>query len=410
MSIVAFLVAVSYVLLGYVVGMCFGLRNQKRAKGDAPAGPAQPDPNATPMTAEQAGDFLERIQKLATEVHEDVGRHTTRVEEISGGLTTQPSDESSAVLAAATKLLEANKQLQQDLASTKEELHAQRRELETFMHECRIDGLTGIANRRSFDQELSKRFQQWRSHGTPLSLVLIDVDHFKEFNDRHGHHAGDAVLSEVAEVLSENVRQMDLVARYGGEEFAAILPGTGLDEARRVAERMRGAIEQRAFRYGDTDLHVTVSAGAAEAALTNDREVLIKRADAALYAAKDAGRNSCFAHAGDACVPIDKQDRPQRRKSDQRQRVAPFQDGSFPEPGMFRDVECEDLNPAGLTYLVAEHPDYSMILLDLSAGKARSFVTASVQHCHNIGTDTQPLYRVACRFTAPVSCLSAEAG
>jgi diguanylate cyclase (GGDEF)-like protein len=398
------------VVRGYLLGRYFGQRSQKKSKADAPAGPAQPDPNATPMTAEQAGEFLERIQKLATEVHEDVGRHTTRVEEISGGLTTQPADESSAVLVAATKLLEANRQLQQDLATTKEELQAQRRELETFMHECRIDGLTGIPNRRTFDQELSKRFQQWRSHGTPLSLVLIDVDHFKQFNDLHGHHAGDAVLSEVADVLSQNVRQMDVVARYGGEEFAAILPGTGIEEARRVAERMRGAIEQSAFHYDDTELHVTVSAGVAEAALTNDRDVLIKRADAALYAAKDAGRNTCFAHEGEECLPIEKQDLPQRRKSDQRQRIAPFQDGSFPEPGMFRDVECEELNAAGLTYLVNERPDYTMILLDLAAGKSRSFVTASVRHCHNIGTEDSRVYRVTCRFTAPVSTLTGEAG
>src|SRR5207244_2520997 len=123
----------------------------------------------------------------------------------------------------------------------------------------------GLANRRRFDQELARRFAQWKLSGTPLSLILVDIDNFKKVNDEHGHVAGDAVLQQLAEVLLENVRANDLVARYGGEEFGMILPGTMLEEAKPVAERVRSAIAEHGFQFGNSQARVTVSAGLAEA-------------------------------------------------------------------------------------------------------------------------------------------------
>jgi diguanylate cyclase (GGDEF)-like protein len=264
------------------------------------------------------------------------------------------------------------------------------------------DALTGLGNRRKFDQELARRFAQWRRGGTPLTLVLVDVDHFKCVNDDHGHSAGDAVLHEVAQVLAECVREMDVVARYGGEEFGMILPGTTLVEARPVAERVRNAIAGRAFQYGEKELRITVSAGLAEALLTNDVEVLVARADTALYSAKDAGRDCCHAHDGQNCIPVEKSTAPGRRKSDCRQRIAPFVDGNFPDAEMFSSVECEDLSPVGFTFLAREKPAYDKVLVALDEGKGRTCTSATVQHCRNIGTETAPLYRVTCQFTVPV--------
>src|SRR6185503_7619557 len=106
----------------------------------------------------------------------------------------------------------------------------------------RTDALTGLANRRAFDDELNRRFAEWQRRKTMFSLLILDVDHFKKFNDTHGHQAGDAVLTGVAATLRQTFREMDLVARYGGEEFAAILPVTNLTEALRAAERARAAI------------------------------------------------------------------------------------------------------------------------------------------------------------------------
>jgi diguanylate cyclase (GGDEF)-like protein len=292
--------------------------------------------------------------------------------------------------------------LQQDLASAKEELKTQRRLLDSYMAESLTDPLTGLGNRRKFDQELARRFAQWRRVGTPLTLVLVDVDHFKRVNDEHGHAAGDAVLHDVAQVLIECVREMDVVARYGGEEFGLILPGTTLDEARPVAERVRGAIAGRTFQYSGRELLITVSAGLAEAMLTNDVEVLVARADAALYSAKDGGRDCCYAHDGQHCVPIEKTQVPSRRRSDSRQRIAPFVDGSFPDADVFYSVNCEELNPRGFTFLADGKPAYDKVLLALDNDGSQSYTSATVQHCRNIGTDAQPLYRVSCQFTVPV--------
>ncbi len=122
----------------------------------------------------------------------------------------------------------------------------------------------------------------------------------------------------------------------------------------------------------------------------------------ALYAAKQAGRNCCCAHDGQACLPVEKQPSLSRRRTDRTQRVAPFINGHFPEPDMFREIDCEDISPAGFTYLLPERPEYDKVLLALGRDRDRAYTTASVQQCRNIGSDAAPLYRVSCRFTSPV--------
>jgi diguanylate cyclase (GGDEF)-like protein len=149
------------------------------------------------------------------------------------------------------------------------------------------DGLTGIANRRSFDVTLDRYLARAVSSFEPVSLVLIDIDHFKKLNDENGHQVGDDVLRQVAAVLVEHARVIDVPARYGGEEFAVVLPECGEDEAALVAERLR-----RALSAAGTSRPITVSAGVAtfpEHGAT--AESLIRAADDALYRAKAEGRN-----------------------------------------------------------------------------------------------------------------------
>ena len=396
MSIVAFLIAVLYVFLGFAAGTFLSRRVA------APAAAPPEDDHSFNIRGDEAAAFLDRIHTLTTNVDSGVDRHATRVAEISGGLSGQQQMTVAIAEAAAAQLLESNQQLQHDLASAKEELKSQRQLLDSYMAEALTDPLTGLGNRRRFDQELSRRFAQWRHGGTALSLVLVDVDHFKLINDEHGHVAGDAVLHDVAGVLAECIREMDVVARYGGEEFGMILPGTTVEEARPVAERVRNAIAEHAFKYGGRDMRITVSAGLAEAVLTNDCDVLVSRADMALYAAKDAGRDCCYAHDGQKCVPIPKTVEQKRRKNDSQQRIAPFMDGKFPEADMFRFVNCEDVSSFGFTFLAHENPSYDKILLALGDERTRAYTSASVKHCRIIGTDKTPLYRVACEFTVPV--------
>jgi len=163
------------------------------------------------------------------------------------------------------------------------------------------DGLTGLANRRSFDDFLAQQVQLATRFGQPLSLVIIDIDHFKRVNDCYGHLAGDDVLQHVAACLRQTVRVGDLVARYGGEEFAVVLPGTPLAGAVETAERVRCAIAEQSYTTsGGVIVTVTVSAGVATLARGASEEGLVAAADAALYRAKDGGRDRVAAAAAGA--------------------------------------------------------------------------------------------------------------
>ena len=151
------------------------------------------------------------------------------------------------------------------------------------------DALTGIANRRAFEYELKRRIVEWTRQSIPLGMLMIDIDHFKTINDRYGHQVGDSTLRQVAQVLLTGIREMDLIARYGGEEFAAILPHTTPREARCAAERTREAIASHRFHVGERELRVAVSIGVANSMRGDDADLIVARADAALYAAKRQG-------------------------------------------------------------------------------------------------------------------------
>jgi len=156
------------------------------------------------------------------------------------------------------------------------------------------DGLTGLANRRCFDDTLAAEWARAQRHGQPLSLLMVDVDNFKAYNDANGHVGGDDCLKRIAGAVASEMRANDLVARYGGEEFAVILPNQSLKGAASVAERIRQRVErlQLPHRLAPGE-HVTVSIGAATAiaAADNSAGELVATADAALYRAKHMGRN-----------------------------------------------------------------------------------------------------------------------
>ncbi len=161
---------------------------------------------------------------------------------------------------------------------------------------AKLDGLTNIANRRRFDEVLDQEWRRAVREGQPLSMIMLDVDCFKEFNDVYGHGEGDQCLRRVALAMRGALtRPGDLLARYGGEEFAAILPDTDLDGARNIGERMRTAVQALAIRHQHNQACavVTVSAGCASAQPSPQMSArgLVETADAMLYAAKQAGRN-----------------------------------------------------------------------------------------------------------------------
>jgi diguanylate cyclase (GGDEF)-like protein len=156
------------------------------------------------------------------------------------------------------------------------------------------DPLTGLANHRQFYDQLAREFRRAHRYQRPLTLLMLDLDHFKAFNDRYGHLAGDQALRETADILRQNARSVDLLARYGGEEFAIILPETDLDRAAAHAERIRSAVASHVFEGQETgqEHRVTISIGvAALTAATQKIENLVHDADQAMYRAKAGGRN-----------------------------------------------------------------------------------------------------------------------
>jgi diguanylate cyclase (GGDEF)-like protein len=167
---------------------------------------------------------------------------------------------------------------------TQMELRRLAAELEAY---SATDGLTGLNNRRALDQRLQEELQRRDRSGSTLSFALIDIDHFKTYNDQFGHLAGDDTLRQVAHILHDTVRPYDFLARYGGEEFAVILPNTDAEQALTIAERLRQAIESAAWPRRP----VTVSAGVASMATEQTATALMEAADTALYRAKRLGRN-----------------------------------------------------------------------------------------------------------------------
>lgn len=192
-------------------------------------------------------------------------------------------------------------ELQEAFNEMSRELAVERKRLRA---ESQSDALTGLFNMRYFKRQLVDEFSRSQRYGRTLTLLMIDVDHFKGYNDRNGHPAGDIVLKEIARILIRNVRGTDIVGRYGGEEFVILLPETSMESALHVAEKIRKTVNDHHFPFRDNqDLEkLTVSIGVAsypDIKVTSDQD-LIESSDKALYLAKKTGRNRvCVFHKGD---------------------------------------------------------------------------------------------------------------
>jgi two-component system cell cycle response regulator len=159
------------------------------------------------------------------------------------------------------------------------------------------DGLTQLYNSRHFYSQLKGEIERFNRYGYKLSLLLLDIDNFKDFNDTYGHLEGDKVLVRLGRIIKSCLRKMDTAYRYGGEEFTIILPGTHGEEASTVAERLRTAVAAEDFSDGkDSDIKITISIGVTQYRQEEDIASFVQRADQAMYQSKQSGRNkvSCF--------------------------------------------------------------------------------------------------------------------
>ncbi|HTU58778.1 MAG TPA: GGDEF domain-containing protein [Polyangiales bacterium] len=162
---------------------------------------------------------------------------------------------------------------------------------ETIFNMTITDGLTDVGNKKRLDQLVEKEIPRALRHNRELALLMVDIDHFKDVNDTYGHLAGDSVLRDLAGIMAKRLRPDDELGRYGGEEFAAILPETSLGGALKIAEDLRGLVEQHRFIVEGEQIRVTVSIGAAALKQGMDAKAFFRAADEMLYKAKNGGRN-----------------------------------------------------------------------------------------------------------------------
>ena len=198
------------------------------------------------------------------------------------------------LLSETHSAIDKTRVIEHQLSQAAAEIQQLRDELETAQTEANMDALTGLANRKRFDSMLTQGAEAAKENSNPLSLLIVDVDHFKKFNDNYGHQVGDQVLKLLGAILKNNVKGQDTAARYGGEEFAVVLPNTALDNALKLAETIRVQVAGKSIvqrNSGEKLGQITVSIGAAEYICGEPIEQVIHRADQALYCAKGTGRN-----------------------------------------------------------------------------------------------------------------------
>ena len=225
--------------------------------------------------------------------------YSASLQTASGDLTDHlPADRlkqlAGSLLAETRRMQGANLTLERTLEASRAEIAALQRDLDDVRREALLDPLTKVHNRKAFDDGLLRAIAHAAESGRPLSLMLIDIDHFKRFNDTWGHQTGDQVLRLVAMTVKSNIKGKDIAARYGGEEFGAILPDTDLEGAIHVAENIRRAVQAKELLKRSTNEklgRVTASFGVAMLRPEDSASSLIERADRCLYAAKRAGRN-----------------------------------------------------------------------------------------------------------------------
>lgn len=255
----------------------------------------------------RAGDEINSTIRNVTGVVRDVKaateEYSVNLENVTSKVGSASSPEElqkvlTSIVSDTKDMLERNRTLEQELDKSSHVMEELQRDLENVRREAMTDGLTNLANRKAFDNELRRIAEEATVTEGTFALLMVDIDYFKSFNDNYGHQVGDQVLRLVARTLTDGVKGRDVAARYGGEEFAIILPDTGLQAAVTVGNALRKAVATKDVvnrNTGDKLGRITMSVGCAEFSPGENLQDLIERADAALYTAKHNGRNQVAA-------------------------------------------------------------------------------------------------------------------
>ena len=259
----------------------------------------QPPPQqAFKEIGERLGAELERVAQSLEQAGRDNSSYGHALRGAAGILGSNNFDAIRSVvdsLILATRHVEhRSRTLEERLQESTSEVQHLRQDIENIRRQSLTDQLTGLANRKAFDESLESAIAAAQEEGTALCLIMGDIDHFKKFNDNWGHQTGDQVLRLVARCLTENTKGRDTAARFGGEEFAVILPCTAMEDSAKLADVIRRSVQSKKVvkrSTGETLGTITMSFGVAVAKSEDSMASLIERSDRALYAAKHAGRN-----------------------------------------------------------------------------------------------------------------------
>ena len=255
----------------------------------------------------QAGDQIQEtikgVKSSVDEIKSVTHEYNEVLQDAAGSLDNDNVPEAvretlSAVLDNTQNVIQHNQKLEEELERSTVVMQELQRDLELVRQQALTDGLTNLANRKAFDAEILRIAEEAEQEKAPFCLILMDIDHFKAFNDNYGHQVGDQVLRLVAQTLIDGVKGRDLAARYGGEEFAIVLPQTTLQGGIKVADSLRAVVQAKELinrNSGDTLGRVTLSGGVAEYVPGEPIENIIERSDSALYTAKHNGRNQIAA-------------------------------------------------------------------------------------------------------------------
>ncbi len=280
------------VCVGIVVGFYVG---RGRSHNDQ-------DFKITQVEREATLKVLVALLKTAEQMTSDVELHNSEIQQTADSVgriqvTEQMEGVKETLLGQIAALLTSNHRLQEDLTCSRYCIEEQAQQIDKAQREARTDSLTGVANRKAFDEKLHLLHTDWERHRRPYVLILADLDQFKRINDSHGHQAGDRVLEKIGAGMKQWVRKNDFVARYGGDEFVVLLPNTKLEAGLDLAEILRARAADATSRIAvrGEQVSVSLSLGVAAPLEGDSLDSVMHRADQALYKSKRLGRNQVHA-------------------------------------------------------------------------------------------------------------------
>ena len=338
---------------GWIMHAFAGFGNHTIVKQAAASLAQGDDIHLAGPTRERVSEVADRLKEHAHLMAANVDAHQSKVQAVNNQLISGDDESPEAVLSAVSQLIEANQEMQSQLQQAQDRIHEQSMQIESAERRAQTDALTRVPNRGAFDDHIQKRHDLGPSKAG--TLALLDVDHFKKFNDVYGHRAGDEVLKVVARILHSRLNSYGLVARYGGEEFAVVMDGYTAEQAAPLLEQARIAIGDREIEFEDKRLRVCASMGVAHLESGETIEEWLQRADDGLYQSKDAGRNCGHRLDGTTAIKIDLGGGGDKEAVEETPEVAEQRTAFANLPGTCRDGRSVRRHPRAVRQRVRFH-------------------------------------------------------